>query len=135
MATPVFINKDAEWLDELGVTFLEDGDLQTGVRLRQLAVRLQQLDDRVLTIQSDGAYAAGRQSVFQELYAKSNLPPEYHHKVNGVKYSEDKIRKMPAGMTTEQLKAREVARQVTAAKKSDKFAGLSLNLNLEILKK
>lgn len=143
MTQTPFINVDCQWLDELGQTFIDDGDLQTGMRLRAIAQRFQSLDQRLLTLSANGEFAAGRESVYQELMAHSNLPPEFHaHKQKpGLKPVIDptKVRKIPTGMTSEQLKAKELMRQVNAkreAAKSEKFAGLSgLKLNLEVLKK
>lgn len=134
----VFINKDAEWLDELGQTFLDDGDLQTGARLRALALQYQQLDERALTLASSGEYAAGRQSVYHELARKSNLPPEFHAKSTKVFVDPAKVRKMPAGKTSAQLQAENLVKAVAERKKAElkeKFAGLSgLKLNLTGLK-
>lgn len=142
MTSAPFINVDCQWLDDLGQTFIADDDLATGMRLRDIAKRFQSIDQRLLTLSADnGQFIAGRQSVWDELAAKSNLPDDASHHVRKIrpKIDESKVRKMPAHKTTSQLQAAEIAKQINekrAVVNKEKFAGLSgLKLNLEVLKK
>lgn len=71
----MMINKDAEFLDTLGATFIADGDISTGLRLRGAAARLEKLDSQLQHLLSCGPYAQGKHDAYESVYERSNLPP------------------------------------------------------------
>lgn len=70
----MFVNKDAEFLDGLGETYIMDGDLETGLRLRQAARNLESLDERYRNVTAAGEFAAGVLEAHKRLIQKSNVP-------------------------------------------------------------
>ncbi len=70
-----YINKDAEWLHDLGQTFISDGDFETGMRLTQIAANVQSLDDKVCAVTAHGEFAAGVREAYMRTFQRSNLPP------------------------------------------------------------
>lgn len=132
MADPTYINKDAEYLFALGGTFIEDGDLETGLRLRRIAANLQSLDEKAA--QKGDLYIAGKFDAFGEFYGRSNIPAEDRAApvpAQKMGFGSVKVQKVPMGATG--LKKDEPAPK---AKKTSiraeglgKLVGIKLNLN------
>jgi hypothetical protein len=146
MTKPIFINKDAEYLFNLGDTFLADEDdadsFATGIALQRIAGKLQRLDDKVLNLLSKTStdYAKGRKDALQEVYNRSNLPPADRtptnemRKVGVIAYDETKVRKIPRGVSG--LEPGKSGSKFNGQPKAraDRLAGLSLKLDLGKLK-
>lgn len=134
MSDPIFVNKDAEYLYTLGQTFIEDGDLEGGLRLSQIAQRLQSLDDRALSLDKEGLFAAGVQEGMTRIYGRTNFPgesmPAAMRKVFAGKPL-PAIKKIPTGMTAQGLREKAEREARESAKKPD-FSGIKLDLKIDL---
>lgn len=137
MSDPVFINKDAEFLWGLGATFLADEDFDTGMRLQSAARNLENLDERLRNLATTDDYTRGRESVFRELYERSNLPPEDRTMPRGAaqfKLGPDiEVKKIPKGKTAAQVKAAEELKAKAATGRASQLKSLGLKLNFSAL--
>lgn len=109
MTRAPYTNLDAEWLATLGETFIGDGDLETGMRLTQVAAHLQSLDTKLLTFSKDGAFAAGVAEGYSRIYARSNVLAQ----VNAVPVK----KQMQDAVRTTKVKPRRVTRESAAQAK------------------
>lgn len=133
MSGPVFTNKDAEWLYRHSQSLIEAGDYDRGLRLSQIATRLQSIDDKLLALSSSGdAFAAGVREAYTRVYERSNLPEESRTmpKAAAAVLGLDKpVRRIPMGISG----AQETAKKVKATKQKPataaRLAGVKLNLS------
>lgn len=136
--TPVFTNLDAQFLYDLGETFIDDQDFETGMRLQQTASRLQTFDERASATDKDGQFAAGKLAAMREIYQRSNLPegertPTMQMRKVGIG-KDVKVTKVPMGVTSIDPITRK-AKAKPEPKLSPKLQALNgLKLNLEGLK-
>lgn len=129
MSAPIYINKDAEYLYELGQTFLADDDIETGMRLCDIAASLQRLDDRVLSSVKDGEFAAGVREAYNRVFAKSNLPPNERAPTPDMRKHLDisayKITKVPRGKSAFEPGTNKLAEPKAP---DARLAGIKINL-------
>lgn len=72
---PSFVNLDAQFLHELAEGFERD-DLATAARLYAVARNLEALDERLRNLLASSPYEAGKRAALNEIYSRSNIPPE-----------------------------------------------------------
>lgn len=73
MTQPIYINLDANWLQQESNRLISEGDFERGLRLSTIAGHLQSLDDKLQALQSAGEFAAGVKEAYERVYSRSNL--------------------------------------------------------------
>ena len=70
----IYVNLDAHYLYDLGMTMIDGGELESGMHLCDIAKRVQSMDDKLMLIQTGGEFAAGVTEAYRRLHARSTLP-------------------------------------------------------------
>jgi hypothetical protein len=141
--TDTFINKDAQYLFDLGNQLAEglveeSAMFSTMMKLHDVARKLQAMDERNLALASSDkneAFDRGVLEGYRRVYERSNIPAEDRVMPVVVQKAGVGVRVMPAGKTLSQINSAAEARKRLAKKQPVvNVTGIKLNLSALRLK-